>query len=909
MLHRLLLIIFFCTFFLKAENITLQNYHLKNWNQNSGLPMNSALAIAQTRDSYLWIGTERGLARFDGTNFFIINSDNYPELENDYIVSLSVDRQNRLWIGTRSAGIYFLEGKRLKKLYLPPEMEIRTCWTTIQLSDGSLLFGGYGFFVCFKGGAYRKINLPVLSEIRTFFEDSTGNLWVGTTSAGLLRFFIQKDEFSIDLQIAEKSRINSILEDNQKNIWIATEGNGLHLLKPALSAEKTIRISEIPDKAIRQLFADQEGNIWIGTGSEGIFIYEPLREKVYAFDPEHQLGYSIDRFFRDHENNIWIGSAGYGVYRLRKITIKTITSKDGLSNDIVFPVLIDSQKRLWAGPASGGLNMISTAGIKIFTTRDGLPENVIISLAEDKNGNIYAATSTSGIYVYNGETFKPIPLPENVDPIFRALYNDPQNRLWAGTISGYLLLIENQKARTIAFLKRRINALQMDRKQNLWIATMDGLYILTPQKKLFDARKLYNIKENIFISFLLDSEDILWIGALRSGMLALKNDQLYVIGKKQQLPDDVIYAIAEDQQQNLFCSCNRGIIYLRRKEIQSFFRERKTEITYSLIGSGHGLLSEEFNGGIQPAVAVADNKIYFPSTKGVVIIDPQKLEFNKIPPEIFIDQILVDGKEIPVSHRIAIGQDSALQIKFNSISFIQPEKMLFSWKLHNYDIEWSESALKREASYFRLPAGIYLFQVRAANNDGVWNYNGITIAVEVKANLWKKPLFIIFIYSCLLFFVAISVYLIHKKVQLQRKESQRDLLKHYSAEEIERLKNKIIYLLEEEKIYRHSDLSLNSMSRKLLISPRYLSQIINDKLKHNFNDLINHYRIQEAQSLLKAKNAKLTIIKIAGQVGFSSKSAFNRVFKQFTGKTPTEFIKEQISNKQKSPISRNETKE
>jgi AraC-like DNA-binding protein len=261
---------------------------------------------------------------------------------------------------------------------------------------------------------------------------------------------------------------------------------------------------------------------------------------------------------------------------------------------------------------------------------------------------------------------------------------------------------------------------------------------------------------------------------------------------------------------------------------------------------------------------------------------------NQTPPPVIIEKVVVNGRNYPVDRELVIppGKNN-IEIRYTALSFIAPEKIQFKYRMEEYDDHWIEASTARTVHYAALSPGHYRFRVIACNSDGVWNEAGAMLAISLRPKYYETLLFKIAIFILLPVFILAAYFFIYRRLdQAQFQGKARTL--NMNPEETEKCIHKLLYLFNEEKIFKDADITLKSLSSRLLVSPRLLSQIINDRLKVNFHDLINQYRIKEAQRILTdPRSGDKSILDIAYEVGFNSKSAFNRIFKKHANLTPS----------------------
>jgi len=898
--------------FLPMKSPIIRGFYQHNvWTNDNGLPMNTVMAIAQTPDGYLWLGTEAGLARFDGVKFDVFSSENVPAFSSNLIISLLVDCKGTLWIVTQLGGIIRCQNRDFKacKEYSP--LLGKDVWCLMESSDKSIWIGsGKGIF-CLAEETLTEIPLPenlFSPVVRALVEDREGRIWVGTQDDGLLLVKKIGDTFETDYIGPKGIEITTLFVDRRGALWIGTQEHGLikYWQEQRLSFTTA---NGLTNHTIRALYESRFGNLWVGTNSGGINIIRtdieeigsgPLERHFTVFrEPKEFTSDVIISFFEDKEGTLWIGTNGGGLYNLRESKIITYTNKNGLSFNNVYGVFQDSQGRVWVGTKGHGVNYFDfeVNRFHTLTTRDGLSSDSVVSFTEDLSGALWFGTLGGGINCLRNGNIHVFDLRSGLySNIFRTVYADPEGNIWAGSTKGGIYRFSNNQFTLAANVKSRVNTMHKDSRGNLWAGTLgNGLCRLDVKNGTLEVFNEENgLSNNIVACIHEDGEGILWIGTL-NGLNRFQNGKFSALVKKNGLPDDTVYWVLEDHKHDFWISSNRGIYCLRRKGIDSFFRGDTSSVNPIVFGKEYGMQSVECNGGNHPAGwKTHDGKIWFPTTGGVSVVDPVNISINKIPPPVLVEKIIINGQDYPIDINspvvVSPGYNN-LEIHYTALSFIVPGKIRFKYKMERYDKQWINAGRKRTVFYTNLPPGKYTFRVTACNSDGIWNTTGTWLEIHLKSNFYRTPAFII---GVLVAFTGLSLFLYYyiKKCSLRDQLKPKTRISKLSPEETKEYIKKLIYLLEVEQVYKDPNLSIKSLASRLLISARNLSNLINDQLNTNFFELISEYRIKEAQRLLKKpKTRDISIIDIAYEVGYHYKSAFNRTFKSFTGMTPSEFRK------------------
>lgn len=883
------------------------------WTAEDGLPMNTVMDIAQTPDGYLWFATEAGLVRFDGIRFNVFTSENTGPLSSNMIMDLMVDRNGTLWIATRGSGVVCFNNGHFSTFGdndFQPGSEV---FCFLESMDSAIWIGSRKGLHRFADGTLARVELPPAMSrlnrpVSRLLEDRSGRIWVGTRGAGLAQVSQRgRDIETVTLEPANMW-VTSLYEDRKGNVFVGTAENGLLKFTDDRRTAVTTKHGLSTDY-IRAFHEDRFGNLWLGTQSGGINIIWERDSRISVFHhPEEFTSGGILCFYEDPEGTLWVGSDGRGLSSLREPKVTTYYQKHGLSYHNLYGVFQDRSGRIWTGTKGYGVNYLKDGRFFTLTTRDGLSSDSVVAITEDPTGAVWLGTLGGGINRLKNGKVRVFTTENGLSYNFiRAVYADPEGTVWAGTSNGGIHRFQNNRFVLFADIKFRVNTLHKDTRGNLWAGTMgNGLYRLTSTAQE-SAPQITNwntgsgLAGDIVSSIMEDGNGTIWVGTI-NGLNRFKNSTPEKLLKKDGLPDDMVYAILEDHRRDLWISSNQGIYRLYRNEVDAFFEGSGAPVYPTVFGKESGLRSIECNGGNQPSAWKSqDGKLWFPTTNGLSVVDPQKIGINKIPPPVVVEKIISGGQTYPVPGpgiKISLppGQNS-LEIHYTAPSFIVPEKIRFRYVLEGYDKNSSTTVTGRKCSYSNLPPGTYRFKVTACNSDGVWNNTGAQVDIHLEPRFYQTAAFT-YVLPLTLLMTAIGLFfLFHRKRDpLKKKTPRRSTGSYLSPEETETCIQKLLYLMDVEKVYKNSNISIKSLASMLVVSQRSLSHIINEQLNSNFHEFVNKHRIKEAKKRLSSPGEpQESILDIAYDVGFNSKSAFNRAFKFFTRMTPSQYRKKNKS--------------
>jgi ligand-binding sensor domain-containing protein/signal transduction histidine kinase len=729
------------------------------WLTENGLPQNTVHAITQTRDGYIWIGTEEGLARFDGVRFTVFDTQNSPQLKSNYIKALLADRQGALWIGTAEGLVRMMDGK-FTAFTTNEGLPSNTIQAVHEDREGNLWVATTTGLGLFKSGGLTTFTTKerlIGGSIQALFEDAEGALWiatpygVGRVKDGAFTNYTVRDGLG-------SNTVRAIQQDRNGRLWFGSLG-GLTVLAGGRFTTYTTR-DGLPNDRVISLQAGRDGDLLVGTAG-GLCRFSDGR--LTGFNAGDSLSSStILSLFEDLEGNLWVGTESAGINLLRDTKFTTYTERNGLSNDLVKSIYEDRQGNLWIGTEGGGLNLLKGGKISAYTTRDGLSSNVVLALLADDAGNLWAGTP-DGLNRFRQGKFATYTAADGLaNNDVRSICADHRGNLWIGTRGG-LTRMKDGVFRTFTeadgLPNDLIATLYEDAKGTLWIGTFGGLGRLTNEEfSTFTTRD--GLSSDAVISLYEDSDGVLWIGTNGGGLNRMKDGKLTAYTTRNGLLDDVVYRILEDGQNNLWLSCRKGIFHIGKGELNEFAAGRIGSISPVAYGTADGMMTRECSGGGDPAGwRGGDGKLWFPTIKGVAMIDPERIKVNSQAPPVVIEQIRIDDQSFAPSNRIELPPGTTrFDLYYTAPSFMAPEKVRFKYKLEGFDKDWIDSGSRRIAYYTNLRPGAYTFRVIAGNNDGVWNETGAAFSLYLKPYFYQTYWF----YAVCLLGLALLAWLLYR---------------------------------------------------------------------------------------------------------------------------------------------------
>ncbi len=732
---------------LDPDKAILQYAHAA-WGYEQGLPHTTVPAILQTRDGYMWFGTELGLARFDGVRFSVFDHKNTPQLKSNVILALAQDWDGTLWIGTKGGGLtQFRDGKFVavaeslgasnsaQSLYLDRSGAI---WVGTD-GDGALRY---------KQGAFKRfITKDGLSDnsVFSFAEDNGGSLWIGT-HCGLTRLSGGKFTVYRTADGLPNDYVHSLCPDRTGGLWIGTNGGGISLWNNGKFRNFSTR-NGLGSNAVSTVFQDRGGTLWVGEFGGGLS--RLTKDGFSSYNADNGLGsnevWSINE---DRSGNLWIGTSGGGIRRLSDGKVTTWTSANGLTDNVVLGVMVDRSGTLWAGTQRGGINSFRDGRFTALTEKSGLSDNFVLSICQDFQGDIWAGTRKGLNHFSHGKVTVYTTKDGLPNDSVLALYSAKDGSIWAGTRGGLSRFSGGRFTNftTDAGLSNNyVVAILEGQGGDLWVGTEGGL------NRLHNGKfSVYGTKSGLsnaaILSIFEDPDHTLWIGTDGGGLNRLKDGKFSAYSTENGLPDDAITAILDDGRGNLWMSCNKGIFHISKSELNSFADGKIRFVQATTYGVADGMGGAECNGGFQPSAwKASDGRLWFPTMKGVVSVDLNKLGVGETSLPVFLEHAKFNQKLADLqSFASAAPGRGDLEFSYTALDFTAPDKITFKYKLEGFDHDWIDVGSRRTAYYTNIPPGNYRFTVLARNAEGVWSSTPASLHFVLEPHYYQTASFTTF---------------------------------------------------------------------------------------------------------------------------------------------------------------------
>lgn len=730
--------------------IPAQEYGFDVWTTAHGLPQNTVNGVAQTPDGYLWLATFDGLARFDGVRFVIFDRGNSKGIVNNRFVKIFADKAGTVWAATENGVLTVYRGGEFTS-YATPEGLRETITEIAEDLDGRVRIETNENYYYLEDGKFALASEQKKRGERTIYFGTSGAKWILTpTEVSRHKDGIVK---RYPVQIDSDWHLNAMsvapFEDSRGALWFVTFSPLTYRLYRLQDGATTIftdkEIPELKKLLLSPIIEEPDGSIWfifaanLQQNASSTF----LRLKDGRFERWQFKGFNvIKQGLIDREGNFWLAT-NQGLRRFRRQFITTLSEKDGLLSNEVYPLLQTNGGDILIGTINGvnryADGKITNLGLKY--SEIPIYRRVPIymrGLWEDEWGRIWLGFQGEGGFGRFEEPSSVRRIGQNTLPNGATDFaSDREGNVWIATEEG---LFKYKDDREIAHFTTKdglqhdkIITLHFDREQNLWLGTFDGISQLK-DGKFINFAEIENSPKGFVRYIYEDADGVLWFGTYGDGLVRYKDGKFFNYRVEHGLFNNGVFAILEDERGNFWMSSNRGIHRVSKQELNDFADNKIPKLNSVSYDESDGMANIEGNGGRLPsAIKAKDGKFWFPTMGGVAIVDPNAETVNTNPPPTIIEDVSLDRKSVEkLQSEIELKPNqTSLEIRYTGLSLIKSNQIKFRYRLEGLEENWVEAGTRREANYSYLPAGNYTFRVIAANANGVWNTEGASVKIVV----------------------------------------------------------------------------------------------------------------------------------------------------------------------------------
>lgn len=827
-------LLFFCVplYGIDRDRSLVQLDHTR-WTHMEGAP-GEVRALAQTTDGYLWLGTATGLFRFDGIRFDPYKPQSGQSFPQRSVAALFAVPNGGLWVSYWYGGASFIKDGTVTEHGKEEGLPSHQVFAFALDQKGAVwIAAGKDGLARLEGSRWRKVGpeLGFGGPANTVFVDHTGTLWVGTPTSVV---YLREGESQFQVAAQGLAAVYDFAESPDGTLWMAETGYGVRAV-PLPGKNHGGRSPAVFVGSLAITF-DRQGSLWVTSLGGGIrrvpdpehlhqsqtkspSAWQFYNSEIEAFTQKDGLTsdyiYSV---IEDREGNVWIGtSSGLDRFRespvvsvpLQPISYRGALPIPSLNSFTTSALAVGEQGALWAA----GIGPQLLLEIQKDSIATQLRDHPAECAYRDSNGVVWFATPYSvfrlsnerldtigqkqGAISYNYDDAVPVgqglilrrhdlPIAGGITPNPRprvsALTEDSSGRLWISMDAGTFRLERTSwtSLESLGGPQGSATAEFTDSQGRIWFGFVNMIAMLNG-----DKITIYSGNDGVHVGALTSIQGKgaeIWIGG-EFGLEYFDGSRFHAVNPSDGSALGGVSGIVASPDDGLWFSENRGIRHIPEAQL----RQRDSGgVEIETFGGLDGLTADLRGSLSSPsAVQTTDGRIWFATTTGAAWINPKRVVRNAVPPPVFIESVIADGRKYGISTSLKLPPRIAnLQIGYTATSLTIPERVRFRYRLEGQDREWQDAGTRREAFYTNLNPGSYRFRVIACNNDGVWNETGTVLPFDVLPAFYQTITFKIF---CALVLLAIlwCLYLLRvhsiEQRHLERNRAE-EMLRHARAE-------------------------------------------------------------------------------------------------------------------------------
>jgi len=742
-----------------------------SWGTERGWPGGSITAIAQSSDGFLWIGTDKGLVRFDGLNFHQFQLAHPDPIWIGPVRTLVVDASDNLWILLQNTLVFRYQNGNFELIRGQTEngttaMARGTSGAVLlsSLAEGTLTYSDNRFrslsSAALLTDAARVANSEAPDQRATPFswfdrlaastsvaismaQTDDGKIWLGTEPQGL--FYLQEGRVSSASNGRLDTKVNCLLPLQNSELWVGTAKGVLRWSGTKLTLAGVP--SSLLNLDVLSILRDRDSNIWVGT-SRGLFRYNANGVTLLSTTGP------VAALFEDREGDIWIGGTR-GLERLRDSAFVTY-SLPNLKSQSMGPLHVDSGGRTWIAPIQGGLRWLK-GGKTGVVTADGIANDVVYSIAGTGKDDVWVGRQQGGLthlrYSGNSFTAKTYTLADGLaqNRVY-AVYRSRDGTVWSGTLSSGVSELKNghftNYTTADGLAANTISSIAEGPDGTMWFGTPKGVSVMS-QKGWRTYAANDGLPSEDVNSLLQDSTRILWIGTTE-GLAYLTDGQVHVprgVPGSLQAP---IFGMEEDKNGWLWIATSDHVLRVPRDKLLSGVVKAVDVREYD---QADGLESTEGVKRSRSVVSDSAGRIWFSLSSGLSVVNPPRINDNSVPALPHIEAITADNNTANLAASVRIPPTPRrITFDYTGLSLAVPGRIRFRYFLEGFDRSWSQPVTAREAVYTNLGPGSYRFRLVASNSEGLWKGPETAIALNVAPAYYQTYWFRL---SCVAIFIAL----------------------------------------------------------------------------------------------------------------------------------------------------------
>ena len=717
-----------------ARSVAL--YERQRWGVEDGFPGGGVHAITQGQDGYLWLGTERGLVRFDGTEFRLVTGPDAALAGGSDVLGVVVDGAGSLWMRPDRPALLRYDGSRFESVpFATDPREVAVTAMTVGRSGELIVYAQVSGLLARRAARFERMALETVprSIVLSMAETPDGTLFLGTRDAGLFR--VREGRVEPLVAGLPDRKVNCLVAVSERELWIGTDRGVVRWNGAELTTDKVPRA--LRGVQALALLRDRDANVWVGTGT-GLLRANALGAAPLPDRPPHPPR-AVTALFEDREGDLWLGG-GAGIERLHDTPFTTYSRAHGLPSDGGGAIHVDGADRAWVAPPEGGLYRLEGARMERVAVA-GIEADRVYSIAAAPDG-LWLGRQRGGLtrLRFDGAALRARSYTEADGLAQASVYAVHQARdgsVWAGTLNGGLSRLREGRITTFTtangLASNSVSALVDTQDGTLWVGTPAGLAAWS--EGAWTTRRVADgLPSDTVTALAEDSQGVLWIGT-SDGLAFLRSGRVESPNAAPAPLREAVVGLAESEGGWLWIATSRRVMRVRREPLLDATLGDGDVVTY---GRADGLLGLEGVRGHRSVVADLHGRIWFSTNRGLSVVHPRRATAMKAPALVHVRSLLADERSIELGASVRVPpRPQRVRVAYTGVSLQAPERVRFRYRLDGFDADWSEPVSTREAMYANLGPGPYRFRVAASGADGLWNGPEAVVEFTIAPAVWQ----------------------------------------------------------------------------------------------------------------------------------------------------------------------------
>ncbi|MEO9533355.1 MAG: two-component regulator propeller domain-containing protein [Crocinitomicaceae bacterium] len=743
------------------------SYNIQGIDVDQGLSSSYIMDMIEDSRGNLWFATwTAGVTMYNGRTF--IQFDENKGLSSNYIWAIHEDKKGNIWFGTDGSGVTAYNGHTFTEYDTEDGLASDLVLDIAEDEDGNIWFATGEGISKFDGESFTTYGMDqgMSGEyIYSIVIDIDGNVWCGIAGAGVNKFDGEGFTHYTTNEGLISNNVSVVYADSEENIWIGTEDAGVCMYDgySFITHQEQMGLSNNYVKAIVE---DNYGNMWFGTEGGGASMYNRFEFKTFT-DDEGMSNNIIWSLLEDSDGNIWFGTFGAGANVYNERSFENYSEKQGLQDHIVRDIYQDIEGYLWFA-TNNGVSKYNGKSFLHYTEEQGLGYNTVRAIHQDREGNFWFATNGNGVSKFDGEYFTNYNTSSGLSgDLVLSIYEDKVGDMWFGTFQGGITRYDGYTFSHFTteqgLSNNTVQAILQDSIGHMYFGTKGGGLTIFDGQTITNYTSREGLSDNYVISLHEDSKGTIWLGTEGSGLNKFSRDSIVSYGVKDGLSNNIIWSIIEDNNGDLWLGTEKGL--------NNFSIDDSLGVQISSFDKLDGLKGSDF---YPNSVCLDDeNRIWWGTGKSLAMLDLNKYEQIKKPPflqitDVRLEQTFVDYRKLKDSLRMSdemylseTNKKSLNSVKFrdvrpftnspnglelpyylnhvtfyfSGIDWSAPHKVRYQYKLDGFEDEWSPVLSENRAIYSNIPAGQYIFKVRAIGDSKMWS-NVEAFAITIHPPWW-----------------------------------------------------------------------------------------------------------------------------------------------------------------------------